>query len=236
MGNCLKTKLKANVNNDILPILNVLNIPLAPIESGTKYCMFDGNEGCSIEIVGKGKIYSDAQGTIEMQQPVSINGTYETGVYFGNVSDGDKLRINNKYGFKEFKTETTGVIKNGAVIESSGLTSLTTIELGWDVIAMDLDEVSKYAKNLSNIRAYTSPLLKGSIETIVENLISLNRNDGTIKIQGYQLGITLNGQKIFEDYADRGEFFIVTFNGKTAICTWKGKTVASYDGSTWAYS
>lgn len=236
MENCLKTQLKATVNDDTLPILNVLTIPLAQIESGTKYCIFDGGEGCSIQIVGNGKIYSNAEGTVELQQPVSISGQYATAIYFGNVSDGDKLRINNKYGFEKFYTEVSGLIKNNAVIDPSGLISLTTIQLGWDVIAMDLDEVSKYAKNLSDIRAYTSPLLKGSIETIVENLISLNRNDGTLNIQGYQLGITLNGQKLFENYEDRSELFTVTFNNNTATCTWKGDTVASYDGSTWTYA
>lgn len=230
MNNCIKSQLKEVVENDRLNYFGAITLNLASFD-GIGRIDVRGN-GVTLHIDGEG-VFCSSTGTISSTPKDANSGT----LYLKNIADNDKLLIKNKYNVTSlvfsnnfYAAKTTPVL--------SYLVNLQTLRTNnfSNNMHIDLNSISKYSKDLITIGNTYNSNCTGDIETIVENLIALGRSSGRLDMTGYSTNIKLNDTNFFASYDDRNETLTITFGNNSATCTWKGNTVASYDGLTWTYS
>lgn len=234
-NDCLVTKLKGIVSNNRLPKLGELSIDLAA-HSGKSRVELRFNAPVTLTIIGGGKFYTSSSGS-EIGNQIEETATYAKDYYIGNTTEGDKLVISNKYAIVRLKfVEGSTFFKGNSVLDCDYLPSLQMLNTFTSKIEIDANKLSKNAKDLSIFYALDNTLVSGEIETIVENILSLGRNDGTLSITAYLSYLKLNGNRFFVTASDRLKEMTITFGNNSASCVWKGNTIASYDGSTWSYN
>lgn len=230
MENCLKTQLKAIVANDELDFLGYIRIPLEEYSS-IAFFQIGNNSADKYRILGNGVFCNNDGSTIYGKEIVP---TFN--FYIKDTLDGDILFISNKYNITNIYSNTGGVFSSTSEIDLSYCNSLTSINIRSAHSIIKLNEVSSYTKNLSTIDVVYANQVEGDIETIVENILKLGRNSGSLTIYGYSTKIRLNGIKFFTSYNDRTLGAIIAFGNNSATVTWKENTIATYDGSSWTYN
>lgn len=231
MGNCLKTQLKEVVNNDNLDFLGALRIPLSAYNSIGLFQITKPDSTGKFLILGNG-VFCNQDGTETYGK--EINNTYK--FYIKGAQNGDYLISLDKYSMTAIYSNTSSILRSSEKINFDFCNNLREINLLGSLCTIELNKVSLYAKDLAELVLSYNNNVDGDIETIVENILKLGRNTGTLSVKGYNTKIRLNGVNFFTVYSDRTETMTITFGNNSATCTWKGNTVASYNGSTWTYS
>lgn len=230
MDNCKKTSLRGIAQNDNLNYFRAITLNLASFDGIGRIDVY--GTGVTLHIDGEG-VFCSSTGTISSTPKDANSGT----LYLKNIADNDKLLIKNKYNITSLIFSNNFYAAN-TTPALNYLVNLQTLRPNnySNNMHIDLNSISKYSKDLTTIDNMYNSNCIGDIETIVENLIALGRSSGSLAMTGYETNIKLNDTNFFRSYADRTEKLTITFGNNSATCTWKGNTVASYDGSTWTYN
>ena len=239
INNCSVTKYKRVINNDSLEKLGVLNIELQAYSGTNRDIEIDGTEPFTVYIDGEGLFYktSSIESVIgHSVDAVKSGDVYQVRVNINNTANGDVMYITNKYYLTKIQLKTDSMyVKGGTSVDVSYLEEMVSFQPNQQKIKYSIDTLSKYSKNLEIIECSYNPYVEGDIETMVENMIALGRNSGSMTIKAYASKVKFHGQKFFTEYDDRSQYMTITFGNNSATCTWKESTIATYNGTTWSY-
>ena len=175
MGNCLKTQLKENVNNDNLEGLESLNFTVIAIENPGSYDY----------------LFKATGGTIVTPQEYPMTGD--------NLANGNyKVIVNNKYSVTNITVADACVLSSGGIEKFAYMTELTAllyVNNGSGYESRKFGNIESLG-NLIKLEIFYvgGTVISGDLDVLAKSQVLSGRNSGTLEVSTNYI-LECNGEK-----------------------------------------
>lgn len=179
MGNCLITKLKGSIDNELIPKVGELHVGFEKTEQDVTVMHFGSRKESTMRIVGD-SYFTDKNGKTNLGKIKVLNPNIEQDVYMNNSTF--DLFIDNKYSiynFTNYKIDTYPSFKDKISLDINALkySNLHRFILQNSYIEGDISALGN-STNLITLYAYCCPNIYGNTSSLskLRNLSRVNFN------------------------------------------------------------
>lgn len=167
MGNCLVTKFKSSINNELIPRIGEISIGFEQSTQNVVCLHIGSRKNTTLRIVGNG-YFTDKNGETNLGKTKVLNANIEEDVYMNNSKF--DLFIDNKYNIYSFsnnKADTYPVIKDNMSfdIEAFKYSNLQNLILQNSSIAGNLSVIGN-STAMNRLYAYLCPNIYGDTASL----------------------------------------------------------------------
>ena len=220
MSECLVTKLKSSVNDDYLRKMGELRFDINSTSSHSIQLNV-ASSNAVLRIVGDGTYTPDGGSPTKECKLITDwnNGTLSAGKYTVFISDKYNLRFNSSWSgsysdrwgvsmdmkelqYSSFIVQCSFAFTSvyGSISDIPSAPSVTTVNFSNTKVEGDVSVIGGKFYNATEILFSEVPTVYGTLESMLNLMVSKGRNSGTCKVYMRDSGVTYQGEPVTDGY------------------------------------